>query len=329
MNKNQSYKVSVVLPTYNRLDRLKHVLAGFEQQTYPLAKFEVVVVSDGSSDGTNAFLETFDTPLNLTFIAQENQGVSVTRNRGIEEAAGDIILFVDDDVVPVSELIAEHMQVHDNNDGDIVVLGTMLTPLDVKLSPWTQWEQDMLVKQYTALSSGEWEPSERQFYTGNSSLARRILTKCGGFDPTFRRAEDVELAYRLADCGVRFMFRESAIGYHYVVRSFESWISTPYTYGRNDVIFTVEKGQDWLVPTVMREYKTRHPFVRGVTWLCLDIPFLSKISITLLKWTALSIPPLSRVAYSGIFNLRYYQGMADELGGRSVFYKTLAQTEDE
>ncbi len=330
MNENKIiYKVSVVLPTYNRLARLKQVLSGFEQQTYSLSDFEVVIVSDGSSDGTNEFLETIDTPLHLTFVAQPNQGVSVTRNRGIEEAAGELILFIDDDVVPAPQLIAEHLQVYDNNKGDIVVLGPMLTPLDTKLSSWTQWEQDMLVKQYDAMLNGDWEPTARQFYTGNSSVARRILVECGGFDPAFRRAEDVELAYRLSERGVRFLFQESAIGYHYVERSFDSWMATPYAYGRNDVLFTVEKGQEWLLPTVMREYRTRHPFVKGLVWLCLDRPFLSKISITLLKWIAKLIPPLSRMAYSGIFNLRYYQGSADELNGRYNFYNTLAQTEME
>ena len=185
----------------------------------------------------------------------------------------------------------------------------------------------MLLKQYAAMANGDWEPTARQFYTGNSSLARRLVVDCGGFDSTFRRAEDVEFAYRLNTRNVRFLFHAPAVGYHYVERSFESWMETPYAYGRNNVLFAVEKGQDWLLPTVFREYKTHHPFIKLMVWLCLDRPFLSKISITSLKWVARFMPSLSRMAYSGIFKLRYYQGMADEINGRFAFYKAKAQVD--
>ncbi|MCP4427755.1 MAG: glycosyltransferase family 2 protein [Chloroflexi bacterium] len=316
-------RVSVILPTYNRLPQLKQVLNGLEKQTYPLSKFEVVVVSDGSGDGTNEFLQMADTPLQLVSVMQVNQGVAVARNEGVAHAQGDLVLFIDDDVVPTPQLIVEHLRLHDANTDDIVVLGPMLTPLDSTLSPWTQWEQDMLVKQYEAMTAGEWEPTARQFYTGNSSLARRLILDCGGFDPAFRRAEDVELAYRLDDRGIRFLFNERAVGYHYVARSFGSWMATPYAYGRNDVIFSVQKGQDWLLPTIFREYETRHKFIKALVWLCLDRPLLSKMLIMMLRVATWLAPSLSRMAFSGIFNLRYYQGMADELNGRSAFYEAL------
>ena len=58
-------KVSIVIPTYNRLRRLKHVLAALEHQTLPLDQFEVVVVSDGATDGTKAYLEGLRTPLQV------------------------------------------------------------------------------------------------------------------------------------------------------------------------------------------------------------------------------------------------------------------------
>ncbi len=319
------YKMSVVLPTYNRIARLKQVLSGFEQQTYPLSDFEVIVVSDGSSDGTHEFLETIETPLHLTLIAQPNQGVSVARNRGVAEASGEIILFIDDDVVPKPQLITEHLRLHNSNDGDVVILGTVLPPPDFSLTPWSQWEQDKLLQLYERMSTGAVEMSARYYFSGNSSLSRRLILACGGFDPNFRRAEDVEFGYRLGEQDVKFLFNEQAAGYHYSERSFTSWLTIPYVYGRNDVLFTTQKGQSWLLPTLLRESKERHPFVRGLVWLCLDRPFLSKISIAGLKIIGKLARPLSSMVYSGIFNLRYYQGMADELNGRSNFYRAVAQ----
>ena len=101
--------ISVVLPTYNRLNQLKLVLAGLEKQTYPLDEFEVVVVSDGSTDGTHEYLETMQTPLQLRSIQQQNGGVATARNNGFSQAASDLILFIDDDVVPAPMLIEEHL----------------------------------------------------------------------------------------------------------------------------------------------------------------------------------------------------------------------------
>src|SRR5262245_39167298 len=104
--------VSVIIPTYNRLDRLKRVLLHLEQQYYPLNDFEVVVVSDGSNDGTDAYLRTVSTPLRLIAVSQANQGVAAARNHGIQRATGELALFLDDDVVPTPQLIAEHVRVH-------------------------------------------------------------------------------------------------------------------------------------------------------------------------------------------------------------------------
>jgi glycosyltransferase involved in cell wall biosynthesis len=326
-------KISVIVPTYNRLERLQRVLAGLAQQTYPLDQFEVVVVSDGASDGTNDYLQkltgTKATPLNLHPVLQQNQGVAAARNNGIQQAQGEYVLFVDDDVVPEPQLIAEHLHWHDKHDDDVVVLGPMLTPPQFNMHPWVLWEQAMLEKQYQAMLAKAWDPTARQFYTGNTSLARHHIVEAGGFDASFRRAEDVELAYRLSDRGLRFVFNYQAVGYHYAERSFPSWIAIPYAYGRNDVVFTYEKGQSWLLPTIWTEFHGRHALVRGLTALCLDRPLLGKTAVFTLKQVAALAhlagqERVAGMAYSGIFNLRHYQGIADELGGRDLFYAGVA-----
>lgn len=318
-------RISVIVPTYNRLDRLQRVLAALEAQTVPLDSFEVVVISDGSKDGTNAYLESVKTPLRLEAILQENTGVAGARNAGVQKARGELILFLDDDVVPIPSLVADHLQFHEDEGANVVILGPMLTPLDFKLAPWVQWEQTMLEKQYTAMEEGQWSATARQFYTGNTSLERHHILAAGGFDTRFRRAEDIELGFRLALQGLRFIYAGKAIGYHYAERSFESWLTTPYLYGRNDVVFSQEKGQTWLLPTVYFEFGRRHVLIRGLTRLCLDRLGLSNMIIRGLRMLAdvgagLGIAQLPRLAYSGIFNLRQYQGVADGLGGRDLFF---------
>ena len=321
--------VSVVLPTYNRLNQLKMVLAGLEKQTYPRDKFEVVVVSDGSTDGTNEYLQTLQTPFPLKLVCQENQGVAATRNHGVQQAQGEMILFIDDDVVPTPQLIDEHLNAHKNNGDHVIVIGPMITPPDFPLTPWVRWGQEKLDEQYQAMLNEEWQATARQFYTGNTSLRRQIFLESGGFDPTFRRAEDVELAYRLHEKGCRFLFCPEAIGYHYEARSFQSWLAIPYAYGRNDVIFTFQKGNDWLLPTIFREFYTRHAFTRAFVRLCLDRPAVRKLFTWGMKkgmgmGDKLRLPFLPRLACSSLFNLYHYQGIADELGGKEFFFNGVA-----
>lgn len=324
-------RLSVIIPTYNRLARLQRVLDALEKQTASLAGTEVIVVSDGSHDGTNEWLQARaagapGNPVHVVPVIQQNEGVAAARNAGIACATGDVVLFIDDDVVPAPQLIAEHLATHAAEGEGVVVLGPMLTPSEFDMQPWVRWEQAMLVKQYTDMVEGRWKPTPRQFYTGNTSLARRYLVEAGGFDPAFRRAEDVELAYRLGARGLRFVFNANAVGYHYAERSFNSWLQTPYLYGRNDVIFTREKGQAWLLPTVFNEFvHNRNFLIRALVKVCLDRPLAAKPAIQFMRFAAwagnrLHRESLTRVSYSGIFNLRYYQGTSDELGGRRAFF---------
>ena len=71
-----------------------------------------------------------------------------------------------------------------------------------------------LEKQYNAVRAGRWTANARQFYTGNASMSRVLFIRSGGFDESFRRAEDVELAYRLEKEGVQFEMNLDAIGFH-------------------------------------------------------------------------------------------------------------------
>jgi GT2 family glycosyltransferase len=314
------------MPTYNRLPILTRVLLGLTEQTYPSECFEVVVVSDGSTDGTDRYLKELVTPFQLRAVYQNNSGPAAARNRGVQEAKGELILFLDDDVVPGERLVAEHAAAHERfEDGEVVIIGPMLTPSDFHLSPWVRWMQDRLGEQYHSMVSGEWEATARQFYTGNASLSRQLFLDFGGFDESLLRAEDVELAFRLADEGVKFQYCPDAAGFHYEQRSFSSWIGIAYAYGRNDVLFARQKGQEWLLQTISKEFKQRNPFIVTLVKLCLGRRRMSKLITSAFKGMLLlsnrvMIPILPRAACSSLFNLYYYQGVADELGGRRQFF---------
>ena len=78
--------VSVIVPTYNRREELRHVLDALAAQEYPRDRLEVVVVDDGSEDGTAEMVRTAELPYRVRLLQQENQGVAIARIRGALEA---------------------------------------------------------------------------------------------------------------------------------------------------------------------------------------------------------------------------------------------------
>jgi glycosyltransferase involved in cell wall biosynthesis len=317
-------QVSIVMPTYNRVGRLRHVIAALEKQEFPRDDFEIVVVSDGSSDGTEEYLRGLSSERKIRAFSQTNRGPAAARNRGVSEARGEFVVFIDDDVVPSPVLLAEHMRSHQEAGREVVVVGPLLSPDGFDMLPWVRWEQEMLMKQYRALLAGEWEPSARQFYTGNASLRRAHILAAGGFDEGFRRAEDVELAYRLASRGLDFIFNMKAVGFHFAERSFQSWLEAAKAYGRNDAKFIRDRNQRWLLPALESEFHQRHPLIRSMVCLCNGKPRLTALANFAMK-AAANLASLVRAqtveqhAYSGIFNLQYYSGLHEELEEATLF----------
>jgi GT2 family glycosyltransferase len=320
--------VSVVVPTFNRRASLQRLLEALAQQTYPPERFEVVVVDDGSTDGTAEQARSLGLPYTLKMLRQSNQGPAQARNLGVAEARGALVVFLDDDVVPRPHLIAAHVaahQVHPN----AVVIGPMSPPPDEWPRPaWVRWEEDLLQIQYQDMLAGKYPCGPRQFYTGNASLSRQQFLEAGGFDPRFKRAEDVELAYRLRDRGARFVFRPEAEVWHYASRSFESWCRTPYQYGRYDVAMYREKGHEAL-PCAFVEFHRRHVLTRQLVRLCLGRPALARMAVQALRWVATgsdwgSARRAGRLALSAAFNVLYWQGVSDEFGDAAALQREIA-----
>lgn len=315
-----SPRLSVVVPSYNRLASLQRLLSSLERQTVPHSEFEVVVVDDGSTDGTFAALQRLESSYALRAFQQANGGPAAARNRGVREARADLILFLDDDVVAVDDLLAQHLALHSDNTNAVVV-GPMVPPANWARPAWIRWEEEMLDVQYRAMLAGEYPCTPRQFYTANASLRREVFLQAGGFDATFKRAEDVELAYRMRDAGASFVFLHEAVVYHYASRTFAAWSRTPYQYGRYDVLMHREKGHEALVCAI-QEFHSRHVLTRVLARACIGHAALVKTSVVGLRGISavadrMGASKAARLALGAIFNLLYWQGVADELGGRA------------
>lgn len=113
-------RVSIVLPTYNRLDLLQQALASIRAQTYP--DYEIIVVDDGSTDGTRAWMEAHPNDA-LVYLRQANAGVSTARNAGIQAARGELLAFLDDDDLWLPTKLERQVPLFDNPDVGFVFCG--------------------------------------------------------------------------------------------------------------------------------------------------------------------------------------------------------------
>ena len=198
-------KVSVIVPAYNAASTLEACLTSLVNQTYPHDLYEVVVVDDGSTDQTASLAEH----AGARVIHQRNQGPAVARNRGVEAATGDFILFTDADCVPAPDWIERMMDAF--LDPNVVgAKGVYRTGQKQLMSRFVQCEyQD----KYDRLA----HQAQIDFIDTYSAAYRRCqFLENGGFDPIFPRpsVEDQEFSFRLSQKGYRMVFIPSAIVYH-------------------------------------------------------------------------------------------------------------------
>lgn len=118
-----AFDASLVIPTYNKKAVLELTLASLINQTYPRDKFEIIVVDDGSTDGTHQlFPSSTPFPFQLAYVKQENGGRAAARNAGILEAQGETIIFIDDDQIVPPQFIESHMKLHRHHQ-NLVIAG--------------------------------------------------------------------------------------------------------------------------------------------------------------------------------------------------------------
>ena len=179
--------ISVIIPTYNRKHSLKEALvAVLEQWT---KNYEVIVIDDGSTDGTVQLLQEMKKAYkNLRFFTQPNQGPAAARNLGISHAKGQIIAFTDDDC-EVSKTWVLMIRKSFELNPEVVALQGRTTTDREKITPFTHQIDN--------------EHGFNTIPTCNAAYRMETLNKLGGFDTSFPfpHNEDADLAWRAAEIG--------------------------------------------------------------------------------------------------------------------------------
>jgi glycosyltransferase involved in cell wall biosynthesis len=212
-------EASVIIPTYNRAERLRRCLEALSGQTQPASDFEVIVVVDGSTDGTREMLASLVTPFALRVMHQPNSGQPAALNRGAAESKGWILIFLDDDIVVTPQFVAEHLHLHQTRD-HVVGIGQ----LTLTLPPGADWYARGFAQgwreHYEAFNRAQRQPDWDDCYGGNMSVSRAVFMAVGGNATDLRRGYDVELAYRLKQSGCSFEYLPEALGNQFERKSF-------------------------------------------------------------------------------------------------------------
>ena len=227
---------SVVIPTHNRLDMLVRVVDAVEQQV-DAPEFEIIVVNDGSRDATD---DVMSKRKGITFRTQSNSGPGTARNHGVSLARGTFVVFLGDDTVPEPRFLAEHARIHraTHDDPFVACLGYTGWPRDSRVTAFMDFINDYgLQFGYKLIKDGDVVPFNF-FYTSNISLSRQLLAD-HPFDTTFPAAawEDIELAYRLEQLGLKIHYNANAVTRHHHPMSVDSFARRQYTVGRSGAIF--------------------------------------------------------------------------------------------
>jgi GT2 family glycosyltransferase len=221
-------KATIQLCTYNRATVLARVLDACFEQTVPDDAYEVVLVDDGSSDETPDIVERARARANCSFTAmrQPNSGLAKSRNAGIGPAAGEQIIFIDDDVIPLPNFVEEHLRAH-ARDPAAIVRGGAIEVENLDVLPTPIWS----IRNY----------SGNYFWTTNVSVPLATIRAIGGFNEAFSEYgwEDIDVGLRLRERGVRAVFHPKALVYHYKPRlranSIESLIAKSRAQARTAV----------------------------------------------------------------------------------------------
>jgi len=313
---------SIIIPTFQRRDLVLSNVMALSRQSFT-GTFEVIVVVDGSTDGSVPALRRLDTRFPLTVIEQSNQGIAAARNRGAAEAVGEFLLFLDDDMEADSRLVSEHAAAH-MVGADVVTGHVPLHPrspgnfLSDSVGAWAEDRAKLLV-------SASDNPDFLEVVGGQLSISRRLFLELHGFDSEFTKNgtfgnEDRDLVCRLLDAGHKVVFSPTAVSWQIYVVTPRQFLRNYRQAGAADV-YLARKHPGRAVrifnPECVETFRDRY------IWRWLRVP-LRCLVLSLLE-VGKKGPRYERMFW-WVWRLEYCQGVRD--GQRNIRKRAAANRED-
>jgi len=219
-------RISVVVCSYNGSATLSECLTGIARLRYP--DYEVIVVSDGSTDGTPQIAAAF---AGVRVIETPQRGLSSARNTGMEASSGEIIAYIDDDAIPDPDWLT-HLAASFASGSYVAAGGPNVAPAG-----------SGRVAQCVANAPGGpthvlLSDRDAEHVPGcNMAIRKAALEGIGGFDPSFCVAgDDVDVCWRLLDSGQRIAFSPGAVVCHHRRSSVRAYLRQQRAYGKAEAL---------------------------------------------------------------------------------------------
>lgn len=208
------------------------------EQDYPTDAFEVILVDDGSEDGTAEWARSRRTNCHLEVLRRPPRGPAAARNTGIAAAGGDVLLFLDDDIVCENNLLREHAMAHSEAPAE-VVHGYISSASDgprtlvaMSTSVWYDRRHALLLDHGGMLQTGH------IYLNANTSYPAQVMAELGGFDEEMPSLEDVELGLRLSKLGTLVRYRPQARAYELYVKDSRSFVREARVQAEAEMLIT-------------------------------------------------------------------------------------------
>lgn len=265
MNRSEPF-FSIVVPTYNRPDRLKECLQALAGLDYPDAALEVIIVDDGGTIPLGPVVSSVKVQFDVTLIQQRNTGPAGARNLGAKHARGKYLAFTDDDCAPQRDWV-EKLENYFEVVPDALIGGRTVNALTGNI--FSCASQDLV--EYLYLHYDKKGGRGTPFFTSNNmALSSRDFHEVGGFSTRFPRAaaEDREFCYRWLQGARPMIYAKDAVVAHSHAMDFSSFFKQHFFYGRGAFLYhqiRLEQGQRGIQPEPLSFYLNM-----------LKIPFLQK-----------------------------------------------------
>ena len=313
---------SIVVPTLNRCESVLRSVRTLLQQDCPASQYEIIVVVDGSTDGTAGALRTLDPSVRT--VEQDNRGPSAARNTGARAARGELLIFVDDDMACEPGLVRAHVAAHRASAqagvSEIVAMGAMYAAPESPRRLAVEHFNRGLGAPYLRQRDNPDEPwPENVWSFANTSIRRRALERVGGFDERFRKREDGELGVRLRAAGVRQKFVSDAVAYQWCEKSPGELVRDAEKFAAADLLF-LQTHPNATPHDYLRKVRREGNWKRRMRLLLLTHPEMADVALAPLCAMGERLAPLRGMAVRALMlrcGLHWFHRLV-ELSGRST-----------
>lgn len=220
---------SVIVPTYNRSEKIVLVLEALNKQSLPLDKYEVLVVDNNSQDNTKATIQRCIQRypgLNIRYLFEKKQGLNFARNLGVQQAQADVLVFLDDDAIPETDWLQALLITY--GDPRIGCVGGKITPDFPKNTRLPRWLSPIFKGYFSGFDPGvnrNKELTENDYfpYGANISFKKEAIISAGFFNPKLDRCGgnliaggETEMCLKIHRMGWKIFYNPHAAVHHLI-----------------------------------------------------------------------------------------------------------------